>query len=93
MESSSGTFLNGHRLSPQALESPKIELHDGDVIKLGEDCEVNGGKNSVQATVHKVNSVRYFYHYSFPSKRHDENIVACERVKLRFCISFEISIV
>ncbi|KAJ3293976.1 hypothetical protein HK104_004076 [Borealophlyctis nickersoniae] len=41
-KSSSGTFLNGQRLSPQGQESPRVELHDGDIIKLGEDCEVNG---------------------------------------------------
>ncbi|KAI9091530.1 hypothetical protein DFS34DRAFT_597055 [Phlyctochytrium arcticum] len=41
-KSSSGTFLNGQRLSPQAQESSRVEVHDGDVIRLGEDCEVNG---------------------------------------------------
>lgn len=41
-KSSSGTFLNSLRLSPQGVESSQIEVHDGDVIKLGEDCEVNG---------------------------------------------------
>ncbi|KAJ3047795.1 hypothetical protein HK097_011163 [Rhizophlyctis rosea] len=41
-KSSSGTFLNSQRLSPQQQESPRVELHDGDIIRLGEDCEVNG---------------------------------------------------
>jgi pSer/pThr/pTyr-binding forkhead associated (FHA) protein len=42
-KSSGGTFLNGIRLSPQGQESTPVEVHDGDIIKLGEDCEVNGG--------------------------------------------------
>ncbi|TPX30418.1 hypothetical protein SmJEL517_g06015 [Synchytrium microbalum] len=41
-KSSSGTFLNGHRLSAQAQESALTEIHDGDILKLGEDCDVNG---------------------------------------------------
>ncbi|KAI9008416.1 hypothetical protein BC832DRAFT_424378 [Gaertneriomyces semiglobifer] len=41
-KSSSGTFVNSRRLSPQGVESAKTELCDGDVIRLGEDCEVNG---------------------------------------------------
>ncbi|OUM61728.1 hypothetical protein PIROE2DRAFT_44935, partial [Piromyces sp. E2] len=41
--SSSGTFLNGKRLSPQGQESTFFELNNGDVIKLGEDCQVNKG--------------------------------------------------
>ncbi|KAI8848766.1 SMAD/FHA domain-containing protein, partial [Chytridium lagenaria] len=41
-KSSSGTFVNGQRLSPQGVESQLYELHDGDILKLGEDCEVNG---------------------------------------------------
>ncbi|KAI8826879.1 uncharacterized protein EV422DRAFT_16169 [Fimicolochytrium jonesii] len=40
--SSSGTFLNSKRLSPQGTESGKVEVRDGDVIRLGEECEVNG---------------------------------------------------
>jgi len=39
--SSSGTFLNGKRLSPQGQESTFHELSNGDIIKLGEDCQVN----------------------------------------------------
>ncbi|ORX50279.1 SMAD/FHA domain-containing protein [Piromyces finnis] len=39
--SSSGTFLNGKRLSPQGQESTFFELNNGDVVKLGEDCQVN----------------------------------------------------
>ncbi|KAJ3152295.1 hypothetical protein HDU89_001515 [Geranomyces variabilis] len=41
-KSSSGTFLNAKRLSAQGLASAKFEVHDGDVIRLGEDCEVGG---------------------------------------------------
>ncbi|KAJ3223921.1 hypothetical protein HK099_000517 [Clydaea vesicula] len=41
-KSSSGTFLNSQRLSPQQVESSKIEVHDGDIIALGEDCDVLG---------------------------------------------------
>ncbi|TPX62842.1 hypothetical protein PhCBS80983_g00081 [Powellomyces hirtus] len=41
-KSSSGTFLNGKRMSPQGQESARLEVHDGDTIRLGEDCEVNG---------------------------------------------------
>ncbi|ORX81037.1 hypothetical protein BCR32DRAFT_204123 [Anaeromyces robustus] len=39
--SSSGTFLNGKRLSPQGQESNFFELNNGDIVKLGEDCQVN----------------------------------------------------
>jgi len=39
--SSSGTFLNGKRLSPQGQESSFFELCNGDIVKLGEDCQVN----------------------------------------------------
>ncbi|KAH6569763.1 hypothetical protein BASA50_009757 [Batrachochytrium salamandrivorans] len=42
IKSSSGTFLNDQRLSSQGVESAMMELHSGDVIRLGEDCEVNG---------------------------------------------------
>ncbi|KAI8925222.1 hypothetical protein BC831DRAFT_512662 [Entophlyctis helioformis] len=41
-KSSSGTFLNEQRLSPQGTESAKVELRSGDIIRMGEDCEVNG---------------------------------------------------
>ncbi|KAI9329242.1 hypothetical protein DFJ73DRAFT_665053, partial [Zopfochytrium polystomum] len=41
-KSSSGTFVNGRRLSPQGQESAKVELRDGDVVQLGEDCVLNG---------------------------------------------------
>ncbi|KAJ3107523.1 hypothetical protein HDU97_003828 [Phlyctochytrium planicorne] len=41
-KSSSGTFVNGQRLSPQGIESQLMEVHEGDILKLGEDCEVNG---------------------------------------------------
>ncbi|KAJ3156696.1 hypothetical protein HDU86_003920 [Geranomyces michiganensis] len=37
-----GTFLNAKRLSAQGQASAKVEVHDGDVIRLGEDCEVGG---------------------------------------------------
>ncbi|KAJ1532454.1 hypothetical protein HK405_001082, partial [Cladochytrium tenue] len=40
--SSSGTFVNGHRLAPQGQESPRVELRPGDTVQLGEDCELNG---------------------------------------------------
>ncbi|KAG4089381.1 hypothetical protein H8356DRAFT_1719391 [Neocallimastix lanati (nom. inval.)] len=39
--SSSGTFLNGKRLSPQGQESAFFEICNGDIIKLGEDCQLN----------------------------------------------------
>jgi pSer/pThr/pTyr-binding forkhead associated (FHA) protein len=42
-KSSSGTYLNNERLSPQAMESPAVELHENDIIKLGEDYNLNGG--------------------------------------------------
>ncbi|TPX69481.1 hypothetical protein SpCBS45565_g02439 [Spizellomyces sp. 'palustris'] len=41
-KSSSGTFVNGQRLSLQGQESRKVEINEGGVIRLGEDCEVNG---------------------------------------------------
>ncbi|EGF80795.1 hypothetical protein BATDEDRAFT_88119 [Batrachochytrium dendrobatidis JAM81] len=42
IKSSSGTFLNDQRLSPQGTESALMELKSGDIIRLGEDCEVGG---------------------------------------------------
>ncbi|KAI3644786.1 hypothetical protein MP228_010950 [Amoeboaphelidium protococcarum] len=51
-KSSSGTFLNGQRLSPQGMESLPTELHDGDIIKLGEDF--NQGGTFHQSIVMKV---------------------------------------
>jgi pSer/pThr/pTyr-binding forkhead associated (FHA) protein len=43
-KSSSGTFLNEVRLSPRGLESGEVEVRSGDMIRLGDDCELNGGK-------------------------------------------------
>lgn len=42
-KSSSGTFLNGERLSPARTESRQFELHDGDIIRLGETIQQDGG--------------------------------------------------
>ena len=42
-KSSSGTFLNEVRLSPRGLESGQVRLRSGDVIRLGDDCELNNG--------------------------------------------------
>eukprot|EP00842_Homolaphlyctis_polyrhiza_P004572 jgi/Hompol1/5115/HPOL_004192-RA len=42
IKSSSGTFLNEQRLSPQSVESPLFQIKSGDIIRLGEDCEFNG---------------------------------------------------
>nr|KAJ3422555.1 hypothetical protein HK105_007537 [Polyrhizophydium stewartii] len=42
IKSSSGTFLNDERLSQQGVESQLFQLHSGDIVRLGEDCEVNG---------------------------------------------------
>jgi pSer/pThr/pTyr-binding forkhead associated (FHA) protein len=41
--SSSGTFLNEQRLSSLMQESDLHELHSGDIIRLGDDCILNGG--------------------------------------------------
>ena len=41
-KSSSGTYVNGERLSHQGTESQPRELHDGDIIKLGEDYNQDG---------------------------------------------------
>ena len=50
--SSSGTFLQNprfgdkpYRLSDQGKESSMFELHDGDMIQLGEDYDLGGGTN------------------------------------------------
>jgi pSer/pThr/pTyr-binding forkhead associated (FHA) protein len=42
--SSSGTFLNGSRLSPAGVKSRPFELVDGDRIQLGEDIVLDGRK-------------------------------------------------
>ncbi|KAJ3272128.1 hypothetical protein HDV01_005893 [Terramyces sp. JEL0728] len=41
-KSSSGTYINGKRLSPQGLFSDYIEIFPTDVINFGEDCIVDG---------------------------------------------------
>ena len=40
--SSSGTFLNGERISQISSESDFVTVHGGDEIQFGEDCEVEG---------------------------------------------------
>ena len=42
--SSSGTFLNGSRLSPSGVKSRLFELVEGDQIQLGEDIVLDGRK-------------------------------------------------
>ena len=42
-KSSSGTFLNNHRLSPPGQESTFQPLRDGDTLQLGVDFQVIGG--------------------------------------------------
>jgi pSer/pThr/pTyr-binding forkhead associated (FHA) protein len=42
-KSSSGTYVNLKRLSEQGMESGFTELHNNDIIKLGEDYNQNGG--------------------------------------------------
>lgn len=42
MGSSSGTFLNGERISQISSESDFVSVHGGDEIQFGEDCEVEG---------------------------------------------------
>lgn len=49
IKSSSGTFLNNHRLSPPGQESSFHPLKDGDTIQLGVDFQ--GGKEEVYRSV------------------------------------------
>ncbi|KAI9221689.1 hypothetical protein BC828DRAFT_338653, partial [Blastocladiella britannica] len=42
-KSSSGTFINGRRLSGIGEESLPFEVFDGDLLQLGEDYDQNGG--------------------------------------------------
>jgi pSer/pThr/pTyr-binding forkhead associated (FHA) protein len=46
-QSSSGTFLNSSRLSPQGQASDFVELKDQDIIQLGENYNLNGGNDIV----------------------------------------------
>ncbi|KAJ1547060.1 hypothetical protein HK096_004399 [Nowakowskiella sp. JEL0078] len=41
-KSSSGTFVNDERISFHGQESDPQEIKNGDIISLGEDCEVQG---------------------------------------------------
>jgi pSer/pThr/pTyr-binding forkhead associated (FHA) protein len=49
--SSSGTFVNGRRLSAIKLESTPFELFDGDLLQLGEDFDDNGGANDATSFI------------------------------------------
>lgn len=44
-KSSGGTYLNEVRLSPRGLESCQVQLKSGDILRLGDDCELGGGNN------------------------------------------------
>ncbi|KAG5461248.1 MAG: hypothetical protein BJ554DRAFT_6586, partial [Olpidium bornovanus] len=48
-KSSSGTFLNGQRLSNMGQESGPRELRDGDIVVLGEDYNLDGGQSVLSA--------------------------------------------
>ncbi len=52
-----GTFLNDQRLSPSLVASVAQEVHDGDVLRLGETLAGGGGAVGQEAVV-----VRVFLH-------------------------------
>ena len=51
VKSSNGTFINGERLSPEAVESDVFELHNNDMIEFGIDITSEDNKSIVH---HKV---------------------------------------
>lgn len=52
--SSSGTFVNKLRLSPQGKESAFVEIFDGNEIMIGEDCKMDGGKITANKVMHQA---------------------------------------
>lgn len=53
VKSSNGTFVNGHRLSPENRESEPQPLHEGDMLELGIDIVSEDQKSIVH---HKVSA-------------------------------------
>lgn len=53
VKSSNGTFVNGHRLSPENRESEPHPLHEGDMLELGIDIVSEDQKSIVH---HKVSA-------------------------------------
>lgn len=53
VKSSNGTFVNGHRLSPESRESEPHELREGDTLELGIDIVSEDQKTIVH---HKVSA-------------------------------------
>ncbi|KAK9895391.1 hypothetical protein P389DRAFT_92646 [Cystobasidium minutum MCA 4210] len=51
VKSSNGTFINGERLSPEAVESDIFELHNNDMVEFGIDITSEDAKTIVH---HKV---------------------------------------
>lgn len=51
VKSSNGTFINGERLSPEAVESDIFELHNNDMVEFGIDITSEDQKTIVH---HKV---------------------------------------
>lgn len=51
VKSSNGTFINGERLSPEAVESDVFELHNNDMVEFGIDITSEDTKTVVH---HKV---------------------------------------
>lgn len=51
VKSSNGTFINGERLSPEAVESDVFELHNNDMVEFGIDITSEDTKTIVH---HKV---------------------------------------
>ncbi|KAG8906423.1 hypothetical protein FRB99_006925 [Tulasnella sp. 403] len=49
VKSSSGTYLNSHRLSPSGEESHSVPIKDGDIIQLGLDFQ--GGQDEIYRCV------------------------------------------
>ena len=46
-KSSSGTFVNGFRLSPPGIQSTPYQISEGDELRLGEDIKVSGGNGDL----------------------------------------------
>lgn len=51
VKSSNGTFINGERLSPEAVESDVFELHNNDMIEFGIDITSEETKSIVHRKV------------------------------------------
>lgn len=54
-------ILDEVRLSPRGLESTHVALQNGDIVRLGDDCELNGGISEAYSVSHLAVVVKVTY--------------------------------